>query len=78
MPTVLRQDGFSFRIYPNDHLPAHVRIFKAEGQAKIDIESELPTIIEMSAMSKKDVKRMMIIVVGHRAELLAHWRELHG
>jgi len=32
MPTVLKKDGF--RIYPNDHLPAHVHVFKAGREAK--------------------------------------------
>ena len=46
MPTVLRQDGISFRLYLNDHIPAHVHAFLAEGEAIIYIgdETEGPAV----------------------------------
>ena len=55
MPTVLRQDGFSFRLYLNDHIPAHVHAFKAEGEAIIYIgdETEGPAVREINGMSSK-------------------------
>ncbi|MBW4570992.1 MAG: DUF4160 domain-containing protein [Tolypothrix carrinoi HA7290-LM1] len=36
LPPKADKDGFSVRIYPNDHLPSHVHVFKAEGEAKIN------------------------------------------
>jgi Domain of unknown function (DUF4160) len=30
-----RQDGFRFIIYPNDHLPAHVHVFKGGAEVSI-------------------------------------------
>ncbi len=40
MATVLRKDGFSVRIYTNDHLPSQVHVFKAGGEAKINLGDE--------------------------------------
>ena len=37
MPTVLRQDGFEFVIYTNDHEPMHVHAYKGDGEAKIEL-----------------------------------------
>lgn len=37
MPTVLRIGGLRFVIWPNDHDPAHVHVFSAEAQAKIEL-----------------------------------------
>jgi hypothetical protein len=39
MPTIIRQDGFRIVIYPNDHLPTHVHIIKADGEVRIDLGS---------------------------------------
>ncbi|MBW4681744.1 MAG: DUF4160 domain-containing protein [Microcoleus vaginatus WJT46-NPBG5] len=49
MPTVLKKDGFSIRIYPNDHLPSHVHVCKAEGEAKIHLgsETECPSLVNI-------------------------------
>ena len=40
MPTVVRDNGFSFVIYPNDHLPPHVHVKMRDGrQCRIDLVS---------------------------------------
>ncbi|MBI4520710.1 MAG: DUF4160 domain-containing protein [Gemmatimonadetes bacterium] len=31
MPTVHRERGFRFQMYPNDHPPPHVHVMKAPG-----------------------------------------------
>ena len=80
MPTVLRKDGFEFRVYFNDHLPAHIHVFKAEGQAKIGIgaDQEMPELLQVQGMSGKDAKRAVEIAIEHRKELLQKWEEIHG
>lgn len=73
MPTVLRQDGFSFRLYLNDHIPAHVHAFKAEGEAIIYIgdETEGPAVREINGMSSKEVK----IATEHKEYLRQQWEK---
>lgn len=78
MPTVLRKDGFSIRIYFNDHSPAHVHIFKAGGQAKISLETDIPELLEVEQMPRADIKKALKLVLDHRDDLLDKWREMYG
>jgi Domain of unknown function (DUF4160) len=59
MATVFNKDGFSVRIYFNDHLPSHVHVFKAEGEAKINLgsETERPTFLGVWNMSNRTYAR---------------------
>ncbi|NEU73681.1 DUF4160 domain-containing protein [Hassallia byssoidea VB512170] len=79
MATVFNKDGFSVRIYFNDHLPSHVHVFKAEGEAKINLgsETERPTFLAVWNMSNKDATKALNLVIEHQAELLEKWREIH-
>jgi len=79
MPTILRQDGFAVRLYPNDHDPPHVHVFKAEGQAKISLgdSDSLPLPIEVLSMSNKDVKKALEIVKEHQMILRQAWEKYH-
>lgn len=80
MPTVLTKDGFKVRIYPNDHLPAHVHVFKASGEAKINLlgENGCPEFISVSSgMSDRDAIKALEIVVANQLELLEKWKEYH-
>ena len=79
MATVLKKDGFSVRIYSNDHLPSHVHVFKAEGETKINLgnETERPKLVEIRKMSDKDAVKALNLVIDHQAELLEKWREIH-
>jgi hypothetical protein len=37
-PTVLRQDGYQIVIFPNDHRPAHVHVFKADEECVFNLD----------------------------------------
>lgn len=80
MPTVLRKDGFNIRIYLNDHLPSHVHVFNAQGEAKINLgsETERPSLLQVWNMSDKDATKALNLVIAHQIELIAKWREIHG
>lgn len=38
MPTILREQGFRFLLYLNDHLPMHVHVSKGGAEAKVLLE----------------------------------------
>jgi hypothetical protein len=38
MPTIVTEDGYRFKIYPNDHPPAHTHVHKAENEARVSLE----------------------------------------
>ena len=43
VPTVHRQNGFRFMIYPADHPPKHVHVYKSGDYAIINLETgEVP------------------------------------
>ncbi|UFP93544.1 DUF4160 domain-containing protein [Gloeobacter morelensis] len=64
MPTILQVDGFQGVIYFNDHEPAHVHVFKADGEmrVKIDDASRAPIPIEIVNLKNNDVRRGLAIV----------------
>ncbi|MBW4650297.1 MAG: DUF4160 domain-containing protein [Kastovskya adunca ATA6-11-RM4] len=75
----MKKDGFSVRIYTNDHLPSHVHVIKAGGEAKINLgsETEDPSLIQIWNMSDGDVKKALQLIFVHQTELLKKWSEIH-
>ena len=79
MATILRTNGFSFRIYTNDHEPPHVHVIKADGEAIIELgdENSPPNIREIHRMRDRDVAIAYKLVEQFKAKLLNGWREIH-
>jgi uncharacterized protein len=80
MPTILREQGFRVVIYPNDHLPSHVHVFKGSGEVRIEMgdEESDPSLMTITGqISDKDVAKALYLVKEHQAKLLAKWREIH-
>lgn len=76
MPTVLRVDGFSVRIFKHDHEPAHVHVFNADGWCKVEIATAAVT--KVVGMKTPDV-RYAERLVRTASKLLSHrWEEIHG
>ena len=80
IPTVLRKDGFEVMIFLNDHRPAHVHVFKAEGELVVHLGSATtpPSVRINIDVSKADERKALMIVGEHQAELLREWRRIHG
>ena len=80
MPTVHRQEGYRFVVYPNDHRPPHVHVFKAGGEAIVLIgdDDTAPSIRERKGMSDPDAIHAVLIVEERQAQLLQAWRSIHG
>lgn len=81
MPTPIKEAGFLVMIYTRDeHPPAHVHVWKAEGEAVIYLgdETTAPSLHEVNRMSAKDARRALAIVEGHQDLLLGEWRRIHG
>mgnify|MGYP001335360210 CR=1 FL=1 len=79
MVTVLRESGFRFVIFTDDHEPAHVHVY-GDGEAKIQLVGRQgePELVWLQRMKSGDVRKAMAIVVRHRTELLARWRQMHA
>ena len=80
MPTIHTENGFSVRIFTNDHLPSHVHIFKAEGSCTINLQGEngLPELREYQKMTRKDIKKALEIVFDNQETFLKKWEEIHN
>ncbi len=81
MPTVHRESGFVIRIYPNDHLPCHVHVGKADGEVIILLGSETapPTIDRIYGdISDRDIAKALQIVQANQTKLLTAWKMIHG
>ena len=67
-------------IYTNDHPPAHVHVFRAEGEVVISLgdENTPPQVRENVGMSRKDECKALMIVGDHQDEFLVEWRRIHG
>ncbi len=76
-----------FYIYTDDHIPAHVHVFKGrknEGNrhnVKINIgnEDEPPSIVKADLdMRNTDIKAAWRLVAENQEFLLNKWQEIHG
>ena len=75
MPTVIREDGYTIRIYLNDHIPAHVHVINAEKEARVSLEPiEIMNNIDFTS---KELRKIIDIIESHHDELLEAWDTYH-
>jgi hypothetical protein len=89
MPKVLEdlQTNLFVYIYTNDHIPAHVHVFKGrkndfnQKELKINIgnEEEPPSLVSVDVnLKNKDIVNALRLVALHQKMLLSKWQEIHG
>ena len=89
MPKVLEdlENNLFVYIYTNDHIPAHVHVFKGrkndkkQKEVKINIgsESERPSLVSTSEdMKNKDIVNALKLIAANQEMLLSKWQEIHG
>jgi Domain of unknown function (DUF4160) len=87
MPRILEdtQNNLFVYIYTNDHLPAHVHIFKGrkndanQMEIKINIGSEVepPSLVSANDKIKtKDLVAALKLVANNQEPLLSRWQEI--
>lgn len=79
MPTIININGYRVIIWPDDHAPPHVHIFKGDGEMKISIGvgGELPRLITIHHLSKQEVRQAFEIVAENQNVLLTAWEKIH-
>lgn len=75
MPRVIREDGYTIRIYLNDHIPAHVHVIKAEKEARITLDEI--EVMDNIDFTSKELRRIIEIVEIHQEKLLEVWDTYH-
>ncbi|MCT7952452.1 DUF4160 domain-containing protein [Ancylothrix sp. C2] len=90
MPKVLEdlENNLFVYIYTNDHVPAHVHVFKGrkndsnQKEVKINIgnQMEIPSVVnDRDDMENKHIiPAALKLVTAHRETLLRKWQKIHG
>lgn len=81
MATIHREDGFSFRVFLNDHPPAHVHVWKRGASVVIQLPTlHAPAIILRidGTMKNSDVVRAVEIVQDNAGLMWEGWDRFHG
>lgn len=76
MPTVIVEDGYRLKIYPNDHVPAHVHVQKAENEARIGLDPIL--VLSNEGFNNRELSKIEELVAKHQQALLAVWDSYHA
>jgi len=75
MARVYDGDGFQVHIWLNDHPPAHVHVYRAEGLAIVNLLTL--TLRAAYDMKPGDLRRAVAIVEANRSRFLQKWRDIH-
>ena len=80
MPTILFINGYKFIIWPDDHEPSHVHVFKGDGEAKVRVgnSEQAPSFVTISGLTKREAKFVWGVVAEHQEVLLDAWEKIHG
>ena len=80
MPTVLRIDGFSFRVRTKDHGPPHVHVFHSGREVVIILGDEfnIPSVRDMRGMPVRQMRVALELVAVNKDMLRDEWRKLYG
>lgn len=80
MPQVMKVDGFTFHMYPNDHPPPHVHVCRSGTWCVVLLGNgeEPVSLRENVDMKPIDARRAVWLVAAAWELLLARWRKLHA
>lgn len=64
MPTLFRAFGLRFFLYSNEHLPIHLHVSNADGEAKFNVEKML--WIDNKSLKNKGLKLVESLIEENR------------
>lgn len=76
MPTLFIVFGLRFYFYSNEHLPVHVHVRNADGEARFEVETV--RLIANHGLRKKDLNLAMAIIEENKLLIIERWYEYHG
>ena len=76
MPTLFIIFGLRFFFYSNEHLPIHVHVKNADGEAKFEVENV--QLITNKGLKNKDIALAISIIEENKEIIIAKWNEYHG
>jgi uncharacterized protein YpmS len=73
MPTILRDNGYRFFFFSDEHLPKHIHVEKGDSYIRIELENFQVT--HRYKVSQKEIKKIIKIVKQKQQILLGAWDE---
>ncbi|MDB4902399.1 MAG: hypothetical protein JWQ63_1680 [Mucilaginibacter sp.] len=73
MPELFRFFGIRFFFFSNEHLPIHVHIENADGDAKFEINPI--RLVDNNGMKNKDIKLAESIIEENEELIEKRWKE---
>ena len=77
MPTVLREQGFRFHFYLNDHLPMHVHVARGGAEAKVLLEPCIE-LAKNNGFKSQEVRSIVGIIEANYEYLIQQWHETYN
>jgi len=83
MPSVFKQNGVTVSVQTRDHRPPHVHVDSADYSVKVDISSDVPTLLltgkKKRVKSTASFEREALRMVADNLESCREtWRVYHG
>jgi len=75
-PVVLRQDGYLFIVFPNDHSPAHVHVRRAEKLARVKLDPV--ELWDYAKFNTRELSVIITVVKANQQKLLEEWDRYHS
>ncbi|MDN3585524.1 DUF4160 domain-containing protein [Pedobacter aquatilis] len=76
MPTLFIVFGLRFFFYSNEHLPIHIHVRNADGEAKFEVEEV--KLISNRGLKNKDVSLAIALIEENKEIIINKWSEYHG
>ena len=73
MPEIFRFFGIRFFFYSKEHLPIHIHISNADGEAKFTVNPI--ELIENKGIKNKDVKLAESIIEENAENIINYWND---
>ncbi len=76
MPTLFIIFGLRFFFYSNEHLPIHVHVRNADGEAKFEVDPV--QLVDNKGIKRKDISLAESLIEENNEIIIAKWKEYHG
>lgn len=73
MPILFIVFGMRFFFYSNEHLPIHIHVRNADGEARFEVEEI--KLISNKSLKNRDIKLAEGIIQENRAIIIENWNE---
>ncbi|WP_229248587.1 DUF4160 domain-containing protein [Dyadobacter sandarakinus] len=77
MPEVFRMFGMKFFFYSLEHLPIHIHVRNAEGEAKFEVEP-IVRLVSSYGIKTKDLVLAEALVEQHKELIITKWQYFYG